>query len=132
MLPAEFLLVCPPSEWKRRVADDVPLKDVPLKTIKTILHELIEVQGEDVLKHLEAIPNRQASHVYNILQKMLEKSGKLTVSASRTGEETPSGSEAVETPTSTTQPQAPQSQQLQPKSPGMYISQWCLIDFFSF
>jgi len=113
------------------VAEDVPLKDVPLKTIKTILHELIEVQGEDVLKHLEAISNRQNSHVYNILLKMLEKSGKLTPTSKSSEEELSRSSEPVETPTSTTQPDAPKPQQIQLRLPSTQ-SFLLLFSFVSF
>lgn len=72
---SEFLTVCPPSEWKRRLADDVPLKDLPLKTVKTILHELAEICGDDLLNQLDKIPNKQSSHVYSIVSRLLDKSG---------------------------------------------------------
>ena len=78
---SEFLMVCPPSEWKRRLADDVPLKDLPLKTVKTILHELSEICGEDLLNQLDKIPNKQSSHVYGIVVRLVDKSGSKSAAA---------------------------------------------------
>lgn len=58
--PIEFLVVCPQSEWRRRVVDKVPLTDVPLKTVKTILHELVEALPNDIMNQLDSIPNKQS------------------------------------------------------------------------
>jgi len=47
----------PPQEWKRRVAANVPLGEMPLRTVKTILHELVTVRGAETLNHLTRIPD---------------------------------------------------------------------------
>ena len=44
----DFLTAVPPAEWRRRAADAVPLGDMPLRTVKTILQQVVGVFGERV------------------------------------------------------------------------------------
>jgi hypothetical protein len=43
-----FLIACPPGEWKRRAGSGVVNGDMPLRTIKTVLHELVGCMDEGV------------------------------------------------------------------------------------
>ena len=54
--------------WKDRQSD------TPIRTIKTIIHTLVRLQGEDVLSHLGTIENLKDSELEPYLQKLL-KSG---------------------------------------------------------
>jgi cytoskeleton-associated protein 5 len=69
----EFLVHLPPSEWKRRVQNKVSLTDLPLRTAKTILHELVLYYNETVLSFLIKIDQPDKSYVYSYLNLMLEK-----------------------------------------------------------
>ncbi|CAG8440367.1 2083_t:CDS:10, partial [Acaulospora morrowiae] len=67
-----FLYSTPPAEWKRRAADKVPLGEMPLRTVKTLLLELVTGLGESVYDHLDLIDDPQHSFVYPYLHHMLE------------------------------------------------------------
>ena len=54
--------------WKDRPSD------TPIRTIKTIIHTLVRLQGEAVLSHLGTIDNLKDSELEAYLQKLL-KSG---------------------------------------------------------
>lgn len=71
-----FLLALPPSEWKRRTAAGVPLGDMPLRTVKTILHEIKSVWGAQVLEEippLECVVEK--SYIYQYLSHMVGGDG---------------------------------------------------------
>lgn len=44
-----FLASVPPMEWKSRTTKKLPYEDMPLKTLKTILHELTFCRGLEIL-----------------------------------------------------------------------------------
>ncbi|CAO3632931.1 unnamed protein product [Cunninghamella echinulata] len=68
----KFFLVTPPNEWKRRTQENVPLGELPLRTVKTLLLELVNGLGEGVFQHLSLIEDPQHSSVYPYLHHMLE------------------------------------------------------------
>lgn len=67
-----FFLVTPPAEWKRRATEKVPLGEMPLRTVKTLLLELVTGLGDGVYDHLDLIEDPQRSYVYPYLHHMLE------------------------------------------------------------
>jgi cytoskeleton-associated protein 5 len=75
----KFFMASPPSEWKRRAADKLPLGDMPLRTVKTILHELCMGVGSGILKHLinSSIADPGKSIVGSYLNMMLQSSGSI-------------------------------------------------------
>lgn len=58
----------PSSVWKDRQSD------TPIRTIKTIIHTLVRLQGDAILSNLGAIDNLKDSELEPYLQKLL-KSG---------------------------------------------------------
>ncbi|UYV60269.1 msps [Cordylochernes scorpioides] len=60
-----FLKMYPSSFWKERTTD------IPLKTIKTIIFNLVKYKGDDIYKHLALIPNRQESDLEVYIQKLI-------------------------------------------------------------
>lgn len=54
--------------WKDRKSD------TPIRTIKTIVHTMVRLQGDDILSHLGSIDNVKESELEPYLQKLL-KSG---------------------------------------------------------
>lgn len=62
-----FLKAFPSSSWKERKDDR------PIRTIKTILYHLVEIRGEDIMKHLSLVTDRQESDLVNYLNKFLTK-----------------------------------------------------------
>ncbi|CAG8566357.1 15598_t:CDS:10, partial [Funneliformis caledonium] len=71
-----FFLATPPAEWKRRAAEKVPLGEIPLRTIKTLLLELVTGLGDNVYEHLDLIEDPQSSYVYPYLHHMIEATKK--------------------------------------------------------
>ncbi|KAI7849124.1 armadillo-type protein [Circinella umbellata] len=67
-----FFITTPPAEWKRRAAENVPLGEMPLRTVKTLLLELVNGLGDSIFQHLTLIENPPASSVYPYLHHMLE------------------------------------------------------------
>lgn len=61
-----FLKAYPSSTWKDRPSD------TPIRTVKTILYTLVDIKGEEVMKHLMLIPNKQESDLVSYLQKLLK------------------------------------------------------------
>ncbi|KAI9315486.1 armadillo-type protein [Dichotomocladium elegans] len=68
----KFFIATPPGEWKRRAAEDVPLGEMPLRTVKTLLLELVNGLGDSIFQHLTLIESPQSSSVYPYLHHMLE------------------------------------------------------------
>ncbi|KAJ3225479.1 Cytoskeleton associated protein 5 [Clydaea vesicula] len=72
-----FLVSSPPNEWKRRATEKlIPQADMPLRTIKTILHEFATLLGDNVFEHLELIPDVHTSTAVAYLKSMVEASRK--------------------------------------------------------
>jgi cytoskeleton-associated protein 5 len=63
----QFLTHIPPAEWRRRATDNVPLADMPLRTVKTILQQIVSVYGENVFEALDEIQSAESSFVYQYL-----------------------------------------------------------------
>ncbi|KAI8051432.1 armadillo-type protein [Syncephalis plumigaleata] len=72
----KFYVALPPAEWKRRVAERVPLGDMPQKTIKTILHEVKAAWGDEVLSQLSLIPDVEKSYLYSYLSHIVDPTRK--------------------------------------------------------
>ncbi|KAG0261640.1 Microtubule-associated protein, microtubule dynamics during spindle orientation [Mortierella polycephala] len=62
----DFLVSISPPEWKRRAQEGVPLGDLPLRTVKTVLVELSSGMGDEIFNHLDLIhdPTKSAIHQY--------------------------------------------------------------------
>ncbi|KAF9133583.1 Microtubule-associated protein, microtubule dynamics during spindle orientation [Mortierella sp. 14UC] len=62
----DFLVSISPPDWKRRAQEGVPLGDMPLRTVKTVLVELSSGMGDEVFNHLDLIqdPAKSAIHQY--------------------------------------------------------------------
>lgn len=66
-----FLSALPPIEWKMRSNEGLPFQDLPLRTVKTILHEIVQHCGIEVLDELTLIPDPRESFVLSYLKAML-------------------------------------------------------------
>ena len=69
-----FLTVVPPAEWRRRASDNIPLGDMPLRTIKTILQQVVANFGDAVYDELALIDRPENSFVYQYLYRLLSNS----------------------------------------------------------
>lgn len=67
-----FLSKAPPSEWKKRTTSKIAFGDMPLKTVKTIIHELVLGLQDNVQSFLYKIDQPEKSYVWNYLHYMLE------------------------------------------------------------
>lgn len=67
-----FFITTRPLEWKRRATENVPLGEMPLRTVKTLLLELVNGLGDNIFQHLTLIDDPQRSSVYPYLHHMLE------------------------------------------------------------
>ncbi|KAI9483394.1 MAG: armadillo-type protein [Benjaminiella poitrasii] len=67
-----FFLTTPPTTWKQRAANKIPLGEMPLRTVKTLLLELVNGLRDSIFRHLTMIDNPQDSHVYPYLLHMLD------------------------------------------------------------
>lgn len=56
----EFMLALPSSWWQTRPSD------TPLRTVKTIIHNMAKVKGNAILNHLNQIPTHSELHTYLI------------------------------------------------------------------
>lgn len=70
----DFLVAIPPAEWRRRANDNVPLADMPLRTVKTILQQVVSTYGESVYDMLSLIDNPDQAFVYQYLFRLLNNS----------------------------------------------------------
>lgn len=68
-----FLQATPPKEWKRRASEDVPLGEMPLRTIKVILTHLGSIYGEEALGMLDGLQDPEQSHVYAYLLRIIDR-----------------------------------------------------------
>jgi cytoskeleton-associated protein 5 len=74
----DFLIATPPAEWRRRHTDNIPLTDMPLRTVKTILQQIVSVYGENVFDELHEVEEAENSFVYQYLVRL---SGQATAAA---------------------------------------------------
>ncbi|XP_054741360.1 protein mini spindles isoform X5 [Anastrepha obliqua] len=66
----EFMLALPSSWWQTRPSD------TPLRTVKTIIHNMAKVKGNAILNHLNQIPTHSELYAYLIkILKNLAKEG---------------------------------------------------------
>jgi cytoskeleton-associated protein 5 len=70
-----FLTSLPPIEWKMRSNEGLAFQDLPLRTVKTILHEIVQHCGIKVLNELALIPDPEDSFVLSYLKAMLQARG---------------------------------------------------------
>lgn len=70
----DFLVSIPPAEWRRRANDNVPLADMPLRTVKTILQQVVTIYGDGVYDAVSALKNPQDTFVYQYLFRLLNNS----------------------------------------------------------
>ncbi|XP_058831204.1 protein mini spindles isoform X3 [Topomyia yanbarensis] len=54
----EFMLALPSVWWQQRPSD------TPLRTIKTIIHNMTKIKGNSILQHLNKIPNHSELNTY--------------------------------------------------------------------
>uniref|UniRef100_A0A2M4BI16 Putative microtubule associated protein n=1 Tax=Anopheles marajoara TaxID=58244 RepID=A0A2M4BI16_9DIPT len=54
----EFMILFPPAWWQGRPSD------MPLRTVKTIVHNLTKIKGNLILQHLNTIPTHSELHSY--------------------------------------------------------------------
>lgn len=68
-----FFRSIPPMEWKLRASQHLPLEDLPLRTIKTIIHELCAALGSSIIPLLlSAVPDVQNGFVLPYVKVMLQ------------------------------------------------------------
>ncbi|KRG01671.1 protein mini spindles isoform X3 [Drosophila mojavensis] len=66
----EFMLALPSTWWQNRPSD------TPLRTVKTIIHNMAKVKGNGILQHLNQIPTHSELHTYLIrILKNFQKDG---------------------------------------------------------
>ncbi|XP_037921963.1 protein mini spindles isoform X4 [Hermetia illucens] len=64
----EFMLALPSAWWQQRPSD------TPLRTVKTIIHNMAKIKGSSILQHLNKIPKHSELHAYLIrILKNLQK-----------------------------------------------------------
>jgi cytoskeleton-associated protein 5 len=54
----DFMLALPSSWWQQRPSD------TPLRTVKTIIHNMTKIKGPAILPHLSRIPQQSELHTY--------------------------------------------------------------------
>jgi cytoskeleton-associated protein 5 len=67
-----FLVDLPPQYWKRKVLESNDSQvDMPLRTVKTILHELVNGLEDNVLQFTYMFSHEPENHIMNYLNQML-------------------------------------------------------------
>ncbi|KAG5446885.1 Cytoskeleton associated protein 5 [Clonorchis sinensis] len=79
-----FLKAFPSASWKTRKSD------VPIRTIKTLLHVMCRMQGPSILDLLETIPNKEDSELEAYLNRTLKTIGSSGPSATVSSSDRPS------------------------------------------
>lgn len=71
----DFMLTLPSQWWAQRPSD------TPMRTIKTIIHNMTKIKGTGILNHLNNIPihSELNTYVLRILKVILEHSSNRTV-----------------------------------------------------
>ncbi|GAA5860693.1 hypothetical protein JCM8547_005503 [Rhodosporidiobolus lusitaniae] len=77
----QFLVTIPPAEWRRRSTDNIPLADMPLRTVKTILQQVVSILKNAVFEELDEIDHAENSFVYQYLYRLVNQPGTGTTSA---------------------------------------------------
>lgn len=77
-----FLQAIPPAEWRRRASDNIPLADMPLRTVKTILQQVVGTYGDAVYDQLTLLDRAENSFVYQYLYRLLNNSRAASASES--------------------------------------------------
>lgn len=70
-----FLMHLPPMEWKTRAAQHLPHEDLPLRTVKTIVHELVIICGERIVSIVRSMPGASQAFVPSYVRVMLMANG---------------------------------------------------------
>ncbi|KAG5462629.1 MAG: hypothetical protein BJ554DRAFT_4343, partial [Olpidium bornovanus] len=65
-----FMARLPPQEWKRRNAEGLLLGDLPNRTMKTILFELVDRFNGDIFSKLSLVPDPENSPILGYLKNM--------------------------------------------------------------
>jgi hypothetical protein len=68
----QFVTMFPPSSWTRRVKEHYVLGEEPLQLIWSILREIFNAIGEDVLEECPMTPTGTTDYVYNYLERLVE------------------------------------------------------------
>uniref|UniRef100_A0A240PP00 TOG domain-containing protein n=1 Tax=Anopheles atroparvus TaxID=41427 RepID=A0A240PP00_ANOAO len=77
----DFMLTLPSTWWQTRPSD------MPLRTVKTIIHNMTKIKGNAILQHLNTIPTRSELHSYVLrILKNINKDG--STNAATGGDET--------------------------------------------
>jgi cytoskeleton-associated protein 5 len=72
----DFLQAYPPAEWKRRIDDQIPQADMPLRTVKTILSMVFSAVGDSYTQWTFKIDIPEASHAVQYLEQMARSGSK--------------------------------------------------------
>jgi hypothetical protein len=70
-----FLRTTPPMEWKARAAQDLPYQDLPLRTVKTIIHEVTGRLQTGTRSLLAEAGISEDSFVYSYCRQFVEAAG---------------------------------------------------------
>lgn len=70
-----FLTHLPPIEWKTRAAQHLPHEDLPLRTVKTIVHELVITCGERIVSIVRSMPEASQAFISSYVRVMLMANG---------------------------------------------------------
>jgi len=69
----KFFTTIRPAEFKHRVQNKVALGDLPYRTIRSILHELVFAMGEEILNHVSLIKDKDPRDTYILVETILEQ-----------------------------------------------------------
>lgn len=116
-----FFISTPPTEWKRRANEGVPLGEMPLRTVKTLLLELVNGLGDNIFQHLTLIEDPQRSSVYPYLHHMLEACRKKDRIQHQQQQQQPQQHAQQRSPMLSTQSMQQQHQQTE-EAPNRFIS----------
>ncbi|KAJ1968851.1 hypothetical protein IWQ62_000995 [Dispira parvispora] len=67
----DFFVSWPVSMWRQRIEDGIMFGDIPYRTVKSVLYDLASVLNEDLLDHLDGLPDKEASPLYQYLCSIL-------------------------------------------------------------
>jgi cytoskeleton-associated protein 5 len=68
----EFLQIASPQYWKQKATETKNEQaDMPLRTVKTILHEIVNNLGVEAMHYAAVLPNQTQNHVVNYLRQMV-------------------------------------------------------------
>ncbi len=77
-----FLLETPPLFWKSKASDPQNGQgDMPLRTIKTILHELVNIKGGSILESSKLLPDQAQNHTIIYINQMIANLNKKKINA---------------------------------------------------